>query len=80
MRLTVTEERQVLQAINTIAQRHGEAARRAMELLAEIKKRQEEFEDRHEYVDGKRIPTPTGTDIEDLDVSGRGADHYGSGE
>ena len=55
MRLTITEQQQIRECINRIAESHAQAAKKAMELLAEIKRENDQFEDSHEYVDGERV-------------------------
>ena len=55
MRLTITEQQQIKECINRIAEGHAQAARKAMELLAEIKREQEQFDGPGEYVDGVKV-------------------------
>ena len=59
MRLTITEQQQIRECINRIAESHAQATRKAMELLAEIKREQEQFEDSHTYVNGERLDAKT---------------------
>lgn len=55
MRLTITEQQQIKQCIDRITAYNDRAARKAIELLADIKREQEEFEGLGEYVDGVQV-------------------------